>query len=126
MSQIQKLPNSFSKNGLPYQLIERNDKVALYSVGGTYYPDDKHYEVIRIIHVPEKVVFGKNYPKREALPSNEQFGREGSRCITDRDQAEAYFMELTEKLNNKSRNSQDNSIEKNSYGEGVESTQSLK
>jgi len=40
MAEVQKLPEKLNKNGLPYTLIKRNDHVVLYSIGGSYFPDD--------------------------------------------------------------------------------------
>lgn len=114
MEQIQRLPEQFSKNGLPYKMIQRNEVVAMFGVGGIYYPDKFHYEVVRIFQVPEKVLFGKTMPAHEAIPGNEQFGREGSKCITDRNQAEAYFDDLTEKLNTSKRPHLDYTLKENS------------
>jgi len=98
MEQIRRVPEQFSKNGLPYKLIQRNEHVALCGVGGIFYPNDFHYEVIRIIQVPEKEIMGRIIPAHEAIPGNELFGKEGSRCIVDLHSAEEYFRELTEKL----------------------------
>lgn len=95
---MEKLKSNFTKNGLPYHLINRNDHAALYGVGGIYFPDVYHYEVIRIIQVPDSEMFGRMVPAHEAIPSNQLFGSEGSRCIVDRNQADAYFDELTKKL----------------------------
>jgi len=98
IKKLQRLPVKFSKNGLPYKLIQRNENVALFAVGGTYFPEEKHYEVIRILQVPEREIMGRTISAHEALPGNELFGRDGSRCINDPDRAEEYFRELTEKL----------------------------
>lgn len=38
----------FRINGLPYTLIKRNDKVALYRIGGTYTNEILHWEVSKI------------------------------------------------------------------------------
>jgi hypothetical protein len=122
MGQIQRLPDLLAKNDLPYNLIKRNEHVAMYGVGGTYYPNDLHYEVVRIIHVQPKVLFGKVQPEHEALPSNERFGKEGSRAITERKRAETYFQELTQKLKSKNGAPKDCSLKKNSFSEGVDTT----
>jgi hypothetical protein len=120
--QIQPLLESFSKNGLPYRLIKRNNVVALYGVGGTYYPTEQHYEVIRIIQVPEKNLFGKTIPAHEAIPGNGLFGREGSRSIVYLERAEDYFLELTDKLKSRNEGPNDLSMEENSTQVYVDTT----
>ena len=96
---MERLKTTFTKNGLPYTLIQRNDVVALYGVGGTYPTDILHYEVCRIQHLTEREMFSTLVPAHEALPSNEQFGKEGSRAIVKLDEARKYFDALTKRLN---------------------------
>lgn len=83
------LSHKFRKNGLPYLLIQRNELAALYGVGGTFTDQILHYEVCRI-HIRND-----QYGVREALSSNEQFGRDGSLAIISLDEAIRYFEELT-------------------------------
>ena len=83
---------TFRKNGLPYRLIQRNDFVALYGVAGTFTDRILHYEVCRI-HIRDD-----QYGRREALPSNEQFGRDDSRALLDYEEALEYFEELTSRI----------------------------
>jgi len=54
--------------GMTATLVERTDKKAIYSRW------DDVWEVFRIKVCPEKTMFGKTYPRREAYPSNEDFG----------------------------------------------------
>lgn len=89
---MNKIKNQVRKNSLLYQLIMRNELVALYGVGGTFTDKILHYEVCRIHMRNDKYGF------REALPSNEQFGREGSLAILNLDEALRYFEELTSSL----------------------------
>ena len=89
---MNKLSDRFRKNGLPYRLIQRNDFVALYGIGGTFTNHILHYEVCRI-HIRDD-----QYGRREALPSNEQFGRDESRAILNYEEALAYFQELTSRI----------------------------
>jgi hypothetical protein len=123
MVHFQRLPVQFSKNGLPYRLVLRNEVVAMFGVGGIYYPDNFHYEVVKIYRVPERVLFGKLRPACEALPSNEQFGLDGSKCFVDRERAKAYFLELTTRLKSRLRASEDLSLKKNSNSVVVNPTQ---
>ena len=89
---MERLKTTFTKNELPYTLIQRNDVVALYGVAGTYTTDILHYEVCRIQQRDDQYGF------REAIPSNEQFGREGSRAIVKRQDAMEYFDKLTKRI----------------------------
>ncbi len=89
---MEKIKDKFRKNSLLYRLIKRNDLVALYGLGGTFTDKILHYEVCRIRIRNDKYGF------REALPSNEQFGREGSLAIINLDEALRYFEELTSLL----------------------------
>ena len=59
------LKMQFNMNGLPYTLIKRNDKVALYGIGGTYTNEILHWEVSKIYIRKDK------YGIRESLPTNE-------------------------------------------------------
>lgn len=96
--EMRQLQEQFRKNGLPYTLIKRNDVVALYGVGGTFTDKILHYEVCQIHQQHERVFKGVQFEAGEALPSNEQFGRDGSRAIVNREEALTYFDELTTTL----------------------------
>jgi hypothetical protein len=87
------LKEKFRMNGLLYTLIKRNDVAVLYAIGGTYSDLTTHWEVCKIYTRQDK------YGKREALPTNELFGRDLSRCFINEKSALIYFDELTEKLN---------------------------
>ena len=70
-----KLPDVYSDfygvgiPGLTAKLIKRTDTKAMY------YRWDNVYEVFKI-HIDEpRESFGKQYPKREIYPGNEDFGR---------------------------------------------------
>ena len=89
---MNRIKNQFRRNDLLYLLIKRNELIAIYGVGGTFTDKILHYEVCRIHFRNDKYGF------REALPSNEQFGREGSLAIIDLDEALRYFEELTSSL----------------------------
>lgn len=97
---METLKTSFGKNELTYTLIKRNDLVALYGVSGTYTKEILHLEVCRIQKRKASTFKGKTIPEREAIPSDEQFGKEGSQAYPKRMEKEAllYFDELTETL----------------------------
>ena len=89
---MKELKTSFRLNGLHYTLLKRNEVVALYGIGGTYTDKTLHWEVCKIyIH---KDQFGE----RGRIPTNEQFGRDLSRCFNDVEFALRYFNELTTRL----------------------------
>lgn len=87
------LKEHFRLNGLPYTLLKRNDKVALYGIGGTYTDEILHWEVSKIYIRKDK------YGVREALPTNEKFGRDLSRCFMNKERAYQYYDTLTAILN---------------------------
>jgi hypothetical protein len=89
---IKTLKTSSRLNGLPYTLLKRNEGVALYGIGGTYSNEINHYEV-DIIYIRKD-----KYGERESILSNEQFGRDRSRCFRDEKLALKYFDLLTLKL----------------------------
>lgn len=83
------LKENFRRDGLLYTLLKRNDMVALYSIGGTNSDKVTHYEVCKAYIRKDR--FGE----RESLPTNEQFGRDRSRCFIRYTSALNYFDELT-------------------------------
>lgn len=86
------LKESFRSNGLLHTLLKRNEVVALYGVGGTYTNMISHWVVCKIYIRKDK------YGERESLPTNEQFGRDLSRCFINYKSALQYFDELTTRL----------------------------
>ncbi|HUX96163.1 MAG TPA: hypothetical protein VMV47_10565 [Bacteroidales bacterium] len=86
------LKTQFRLNSLPYTLLKRNDKVALYGIGGTYTDEILHWEVDLIYIRKDK------YGEREAIPSNGQFGRDRSRCFANEKLALEWFDKLTAEL----------------------------
>jgi len=89
---MEKLKIHFSLNGLPYTLIKRNDKVALYGIGGENTDKILHWEV-DIIYIRKD-----QYEEREHIADNEQFGRDRSRCFMSKKLALDYYDILTTKL----------------------------
>ena len=87
------LKEQFRMNGLLYTLLQRNEVVALYGIGGTYSDEILHWEVSKIYIRKDK------YGIRESLPTNEKFGRDLSRCFMDKEKALKYFDTLTTILN---------------------------
>jgi hypothetical protein len=79
-------------NGLPYTLIKRNDKVALYGIGGEFTDKILHWEV-DIIYIRKD-----KYGEREHIAKNDDFGRDRSRCFMNEKLALVYYDKLTLKL----------------------------
>jgi endonuclease III-like uncharacterized protein len=90
---LDKLKEKFRLNGLPYTLLKRNEVVALYGIGGEYNDEILHWEVDKIYIRKDK------YGIREALPTNEKFGRDLRRCFMNEEKALNYFDTLTTILN---------------------------
>lgn len=95
---METLKKKFRKNELSYQLIKRNEAVALYGVGGTYTDKILYYEVCQIYIQKAGDRFGKHFPEAELLPGNERFGKDKSRAIVKYADAIKYFDELTTTL----------------------------
>jgi hypothetical protein len=79
-------------NGLPYTLINRNDKVALYGIGGEFTDKILHWEV-DIIYIRKD-----KYGEREHIAKNDDFGRDRSRCFMNEKLALEYYDKLTSNL----------------------------
>jgi hypothetical protein len=89
---MEPLKESFKLNGLPYTLLKRNDKVALYGIGSELTGKIRHWEV-DIIYIRKD-----KYGEREHIATNEQFGRDRSRCFKDEKLALEWYDDLTAKL----------------------------
>jgi len=87
-----RLKEKFRLNGLRYILLNRNEVVALYGILGSHTDEILHYEVSKIYIRKDK------YGIREALPTNEKFGNDRSRCYKSRQQSLEYFEKLTDIL----------------------------
>ena len=94
------LKERFRLNGLQYTLLKRNDVVALYGISGTYTDKILHFEVDVIYIRSDK------YGQREHIATNDDFGRDRSRCYRTLEKAEEYFDKLTTDLNNERNLSQ--------------------
>ena len=83
---------SLRLNDLPYNLLKRNEFVALFGIGGTYTDKILHYEV-DIIYIRKD-----KYGEREHIARNDDFGRDRSRCYISKDLAYKYFDKLTNEM----------------------------
>jgi hypothetical protein len=90
------LKTHFSKNGLDYKLLKRNDKVALFQLGLSADPDG--YEVCRIYIMRKHKAFGVNFEEAEIITNNNQFFTDGSGAFRSLDKALKHFDKLSEKL----------------------------
>lgn len=73
---MQTIPTSYKQAGRVLSLVKRQDKVAMFHDGGNY------WEIHKIDVEPAREIFGKPYPKRETLASNEEFGNRAWACST--------------------------------------------
>ena len=90
---MNKLKQSFSRHGFIYSLLKRNDMLCIYGVSGTYTDSIIHYEVMLI-----RIRIDK-YGNREAIPSDEEFGKSKPDChFQSLSEAEEYFDRCTSKL----------------------------
>jgi hypothetical protein len=90
------LKTYFRKNGLEYTLMKRNDKVALFQLGPTEYPDG--YEVSRIYNMRPHKAFGLYFEESGIISSNDQFYADGSGSFRDLNNALRHFDKLSNKL----------------------------
>jgi hypothetical protein len=93
---MKKLKEHFSKNGLEYTLLKRNDKVALFILGLLELPDG--YEVCRIYVMKPHRAFGVEFEESEKISSNDQFYRDGSGSFRSLDNALKHYDVLTRSL----------------------------
>jgi hypothetical protein len=90
------LKTQFRKNGLDYTLLKRTDKIALFQLGPSSYPDG--YEVCRIYKMRPHKAFGVDFEESEIISSNDQFLTDGSGSFRNLDNALKHFDKLSEKL----------------------------
>jgi hypothetical protein len=75
---MQQLRKEFGKNERRLVQLRRSKHAALYAIYLEYTNVLYGYEVIRILTRPrERTPDGRVYPKREAYPGNEQWGKYG-------------------------------------------------
>jgi hypothetical protein len=90
------LKEHFSKNGLDYTLIKRNNKVALFRLGPEFCLDG--YEVSRIYVMRPHKAFGVAFEESEVISSNSQFMLDGSGSFRELGNALRHFDKLTASL----------------------------
>lgn len=90
------LKTEFKKNGVQYTLIERNEKVALFSLDFGV----SGYEVSVICQQQEKELFGNKIEAAEIIASNEQFGADGSKAFSSSgfNRAQQYYKDISRHL----------------------------
>lgn len=68
------MPNTFNSGGYSFRVVERTTNHALLAKtkGGSR----DFWEVVVIQKLPAQTIYGRDYPEREAMPSNEQWGLE--------------------------------------------------
>ncbi len=95
---METLKSEFRKNGIDYRLLDRTAVAALFELRCE--GEVCGYEVAKIIIQPAQTLYGKDYPEKEVLPSDELFGKEGSKAMFphDKARAEKYLKELTSDL----------------------------
>ena len=74
-------------SGLTSKLVKREEKKAIYL------RSDGYYEAFKIKIQEACEIFGREYPKKELFPCNEDFGSIGI-CTSSLKQAEQYYNDL--------------------------------
>lgn len=77
---MQTLPTTFRSDGFDFRQLARRGDVALFEKTKPW-RTVKEYEVVTIQKLPAKIIYGRHYPEREAMPSASQFGKFGSSHI---------------------------------------------
>ena len=86
---MQTIPKGYKQAGYVMELQKREGNVAMYrSVMGDY------WEVHRIQVRPAERAFGRDYPEREVLASNEEFGSFAWAC-NSQERADLRFRNAT-------------------------------
>lgn len=89
MSQYRPIPKQFTESGWTLTLRERQGLVCLFerSKPGL---NSKHYEVVRLRQLPAAKIMGNEVPAREAMPSNEAWGKDGFTYLTLEEAEQAF------------------------------------
>jgi hypothetical protein len=74
---MQTIPDSYVQAGHPMKLVRREGNVAIYRAVGTDY-----WEVHRVRVRGPDTIKGREYPVREVLAGNEDFGTWGWACVS--------------------------------------------
>lgn len=85
---MQTIPDTYRQASQVLQLIKRERNAVLYGNNASDY-----FEVHKVRVAKAKQVFSKDYPEREILAGDEEFGRYAWACVT-RDRAEARFADV--------------------------------
>lgn len=88
MGHMQTIPDSYRQASQTLKLIKREGNAAMY---GTLAGD--YFEVHKVRVAKPREIFGKAYPEREILASDEDFGTYGWACV-GRERAEARFADV--------------------------------
>ena len=86
------LKTDFRKNDLFFNLICKNDKVAMYETRQDEDIVRCHYEVSGIYQRPAHTTFGAEFEEGEVLTSNEKFFHDGSGAFIDKDNVRCIFL----------------------------------
>ncbi len=84
---MQTIPDSYRQAGHPMQIVKREGNVAMYKAAHSDYWE------VHIVRVrPAETIMKRDYPEREVLAGNEDFGSLAWACISE-DRAEHRFRE---------------------------------
>lgn len=93
---MQQLPTSFKKPGYLYAQIAKSDKAVIYKQSDDETGQVYGYEVMEIkVSQPERA-FGRDYPLREVMPGNNEWGTKAF-TYSDHERAVNKFTEIKNK-----------------------------
>mgnify|MGYP001598301132 CR=1 FL=1 len=85
---LEQIPGAYKQAGYVMGLIKREGQAAMYAdASGTY------FEVHKVRVAKPKMIFGKEYPEREILAGNEDFGTYAWAC-SSKERAEFRFANI--------------------------------
>lgn len=85
---MQTIPISYKQAGHPMLLVKREGNAAMYKASHSDY-----WEVHQVRVRPAEKIKNSDYPEREVLAGNEDFGTCGWACVSE-DRAERRFREI--------------------------------
>jgi len=85
---MQTIPDSYKQAGHPMMLVKRDGAAVMYKAAHSDY-----WEVHQVRARPPERIMGRDYPEREVLAGNEDFGSYGWACVSA-DRSERHYHEI--------------------------------
>lgn len=79
---MKKIEKFFTEKNFTFKQICREGNFAIYERWNDSYPDNKHYEVVKIQSHNGYAIAGNSYPPSEFYPSANSWGINGFTCVS--------------------------------------------